>query len=287
MSHGKRLRSAVGASVLWGVAIGTAWAAIPPHKGVFPRTSPALSSIRALRRVQEAKGVVSVSLGSQGIKDMRLRIMRRTAYTLGVQSGAHWREQQVNAILHRHAASLDKIFDFRPLLLDHGQVLPPVIDVVHGAIRLDSPTSGSSVVTTYRIEAPARLVSLPPNWRSWLILHFPPLTRVSRLLLPKTDAQKKVWAREAAKGWAVGIQEYNAAYAARLHSLERDYIGIVRYTILARQHIISVPQFATGNLGIQIHGHQLDIGQRLFRISWPSGFTPATHWHPVVVSVPK
>lgn len=292
MSLGKRLRSQLIGGVLGFGHLAGAVAATPPSD-MGAMTSPVSHTVpiqppaRALRRVEEAKGVVAVGLGSRGIKNVRLRVMRQTAYTLGVQSGAHWREQQVNAILHKNAANLDKIFDFRPLLLDHGQVLPPVIDVVHGAIRLDSPTSGSSVVTTYRIEAPAKLVSTPPNWRSWIVLHFPPLTRVSRLLLPKTDAEKKVWAREVVKGWAVGVQEYNAAYAARLHSLERDYIGIVRYTILAQQHIISVPQFATGNLGIQIHGHQLDIGQRLFRISWPSGFTSATHWHPVAVSVPK
>lgn len=251
--------------------------------GTAPKTGTAPVLPKLLRQVEDRQGVVAVNLGSHGIRSMRMRIMRKTAYTLGVQAGAYWREQQVNALLKQRAALLSQIFNMRPLLLDHGRVLPPVIDVVHGGVRLNSPVSGSSVVTTYRIEAPARLVSVPPNWRSWLWLSFPPLTRVSRLLLPQTDAEKALWKRAVAKGWDVGITLYNAAYEARLHALQRDYLGMVRFTILAQEHVVSLPRFATGSLGIQVNGHRLNIGQRLFRITWPTQFTPDGTWHPIAM----
>lgn len=262
----------------------TATAPAVVHNVPAPAGTPGGRIPRALRRIENEQGVVSVSLGTRGVKHMRARIMRRTAYTLGVQAGAHWREKEVDALMQQQAPLLTQIFAFRPLLLDHGQVLPPVIDVVHGATRLNSPTSGSSVITTYRIEAPARLVSTAPNWRSWLWLQFPRLTRVSRLLLPKNDSEQAIWKREAAKGWAVGIATYNAAFDARLHTLQRDYLGMVRFAILARQRVVSVPRFATGSLGIQVNGQRLNIGQRLFRITWPAGFTPSRSWNPVAVS---
>ena len=238
---------------------------------------------KPLARIEAARGVVAVNLGSRGIRDTRLRVMRRTAYTLGVQGGAYWREQHVNALLRKESVTLDRMFNFAPLLLDAGQVQPPVIDVVEGAYRLDSDTTGESVVTTYRIEAPARLVSTAPNWRSWLITHFPPLTRVSRLLLPTTAKEQRVWKREVDRGWAAGVAEFNSVYDANLHALARDYLGMARFHLLAEQGVISVPALATGNLGIRVNGHQLEIGQRLFRLTMPARFTPSATWHPVPV----
>lgn len=254
-----------------------AFAALAVARGALASTPEALS------RIEQAKGVVAVDLGSNDIKLLQSRTMRRTAFTLGVQGGAHWRYQKIDRALTRESAQLDQIFNFAPLLLDNLRVLPPVIESVRGAVRLNSDIAGSSIMTAYRIEAPARLVSTPPSWRSYLIQDFPPLTRVSRLLLPRTRQQKRVWKQAVRKGWAVGVGEANAVFSSRLHELQRDYLGILRFHALAIQKMVSVPVLATGDLGIKVNGKSLSIGQKVFRITWPAHFERPAHWRVVGV----
>ena len=232
----------------------------------------------ALSRILQGRGVVAVNMGAKGIKDLRLRVLRRTAFTVGVQAGAHWQYARIDKTLMRNARALNGIFRFGPLLLDHGRVLPPVIASVRGGIRLDSARRGSSVIQDYQILKPARLVSMPPSWRSYLVRRFPPLSRISRLLLPKNSREWHVWRTAVRQGWAQGVREALAVYESELHSLTRDYIGIVRFHALARQKIVSVPELATGDLGIVVNGKRLAIGQRIFRITWPAHFTKPAGW---------
>ncbi len=232
----------------------------------------------ALSRILQGRGVVAVNMGAKGIKDLRLRVLRRTAFTVGVQAGAHWRYAQIDKTLARNARALDRIFHFGPLLLDHGRVLPPVIASIRGGVRLDSARRGSSVIQDYRILKPARLISMPPSWRSYLLRSFPPLSRISRLLLPKNDREWRVWRAAVRQGWAQGTREAVVVYESELHSLTRDYIGMVRFHVLATQKIVSVPVLATGNLGIVVNGKRLAIGQRIFRITWPAHFTKPAGW---------
>ncbi len=232
----------------------------------------------ALSRILRGHGVVAVNMGAKGIKDLRLRVLRRTAFTVGVQAGAHWRYEEIDKTLRRNTRVLDRIFRFGPLLLDHGRVLPPVIASVRGGMRLDSARRGSSVIQNYRILKPARLVSMPPSWRSYLLRSFPPLSRISRLLLPKNRREWRVWRAAVRAGWAQGVREARAVYESELHTLTRDYVGMVRFHMLATQRIVSVPVLATGDLGIVVNGKRLAIGQRIFRITWPAHFTKPAGW---------
>lgn len=257
--------------LLMGLTMGSAWASLPA----------------TLARIEKGQGVVAINMGTQGIQDMRVRLLRRTAYTLGVQGGAHGRYQHIDTILNQHAATLDQIFNFGPLLLNNSRVLPPVMEVVHGAMRLSSTIKGSSVITAYRIEAPAQLVSLPPSWRSYLLQSFPPLSRVSRLLMPKNDREWRIWRHAVSRGWTQGIQEANAVYSSELHSLQRDYLGMLRFHMLVAQKMVSVPVLATGNLGITVNGRRLAIGQKIFQITWPAHFRRPHHWRVRAVAVPR
>jgi defect-in-organelle-trafficking protein DotC len=100
-------------------------------------------------------------------------------------------------------------------------------------------------------------------------------------LLPRTDAEQKVWSRSVEKGWEQGIKQAGRVFDANLSTLQRDYMGLLTYKHLALQNIVSVPMASEGELGIKIRNKTMDVDQKVFRITNNVSFNKEDKWEPV------
>lgn len=218
------------------------------------------------------------------VKNVRKDALKQTAYTLGLQKAVRWRYGKIRALLADQAGRLNQIFDFKPLLMHDGRVLPPAITEATGGYRVESKKQASSVDVVYQIIRPARMVSNPPSWRDYLWQTYPSFSEkdVQAGVLPETDEERQMWKEAAVKGWEVGIQQAERLYRNNLNRLKRDYRGIVKFKTLAEQDIVSLPVLAEGRPGIEVQGKKLSIDRRIFRITQESTFQEESEWKPKI-----
>lgn len=218
------------------------------------------------------------------VKNVREDALKQTAYTLGLQKAVKWRYGKIRALLADQASRLDRVFDFRPLLMHDGRVLPPAITEATKGYRVESDVQASSVDVVYQIIRPARMVSNPPSWRDYLWRTYPSFTEedIQAGVLPENDEERRLWKKAAVKGWEVGIQQAERLYRNNLSRLKRDYQGIVKFRLLAEQEIVSLPVVAEGRPGIEVQGKKLSIDRRIFRITKKSTFQEERKWKPKI-----
>jgi defect-in-organelle-trafficking protein DotC len=217
---------------------------------------------------------------------LRYEALKEVAYTLGVQTGVRWRYDAIDNLLEANRSTLDRVFDFRPLLLHDGRVAPAVVDRSEGAYRLVSPTEARQTEATYTIEQEARLVSRPPDWRDYLPKSYPTFTRPDPAMLPRDAPERQIWASAVASGWREGVVQANRLFDSHLARLRRDYLGMARCKLLALEGIVDIPLLAENRLGVTVNGRMLSVGERLFRIPTATGFEPVGNWKPIIQYIP-
>lgn len=213
--------------------------------------------------------------------DLRFTAISEAGTMLGIQTAVKYRHEQINESLEDIASNLDAMYDFSTLLEHDGRVMPPVIAEVQNALQIKSASESVSSQLVYKIVQDAKIVSAPPNWRSYLLKSFTAIEDVNPILLPRTDAEQKVWSRSVEKGWEQGIKQAERVFDANLSALQRDYLGLLTYKHLALQNIISVPMVAEGKLGIKIRNKTMDVDQKVFRITNNVSFNKEDKWEPV------
>src|SRR5581483_10534999 len=140
--------------------------------GASPLNPPPMAStppeLQALQQLGPDSG-----LPVDKTRGLRYEALKEVAYTLGVQTGVRWRYQAIDEMLEANRSPLDRVFDFRPLMLHDGRVVPAVVSSTEGAYRIVSATEAHQTEATYTIEAEARLVTRPPDWRDYLMQSYP------------------------------------------------------------------------------------------------------------------
>jgi len=151
-------------------------------------------------------------------------------------------------------------------------------------MRLDGMNAIRLSDQTYLIQSQARFVTVPPNWRDYLWMNFkaPPLPIDT--MLPKTRDEQKVWAQYTAMGWQQGIQQANTILQGNLARLTRDTKGMLLYSKLLAEGMVSQPFVERNNLGITGGGDTMHINDQMLRITaLPQLEADIKKWHPVVV----
>lgn len=156
-------------------------------------------------------------------QNLRARSQREAALSLGAQAGLAWRGAQIRAVLEGQASQLDQIYDFKRLL-HGGHALPPVITESRNGFRVEGPDAARSQRISWTIVAPAKLVSLAPSWRDYLMRQDPAvdLDQVPDLLRPATDAERAAWREAVREGWRQGVAQMDAIFQAQVAQLTRD-----------------------------------------------------------------
>lgn len=221
--------------------------------------------------------------GSRGIKlpddpkNIRAQYIKETAFRLGIQSGAKWRNEQIQAALEKRSFALDSIFSFR-LLLINGRVLPPVIVQSETALSVEA-NKAVQTGTSYKIIKEAKFVSSPPSWRDYMFQTFS-VQEVSPVMLPRKKTEVAIWESAILDGWEIGSKQADRIYDINIRKLTRDMRGIILFKLLAGQGFVSLPKINESRFAIQVGANQLDLDQTTFTISKDSQFQGENRWKP-------
>jgi defect-in-organelle-trafficking protein DotC len=224
---------------------------------------------------------------AEHINQMREEALKDVAMSVGAQSGLHWRSERINDVLKQHSKELDITYDFNQLILDKN-VLPPVLTEARKTLNLDSPDTIRIADQTYQIVSQAKFVTTPPTWRDYLWMDYPQPPIPDTGILPHNNIEKKAWQKLAHKGWEEGIRQADIIYSENLSRLERDYKGMGLYRKLRMQNIVSAPFVATTELGVTGGGSNLNVNDKVLKITALPALQPnSKRWKPVVNREPQ
>lgn len=214
---------------------------------------------------------------------LRQAAQKKAALSWGAQTGYAKRTALRNRWLRSRSQDLDRIFTFRPFLAGNEHVLLPAVDSGRRAFNLETATSSASTLVSYRIHEPARVVSIPPTFRDYLILSPGKPKKVNPLLLPKNAKEKRLWKKWTDRGWKTGERLSDRAFRIGLRRLVRAIEGRIRFYELALAGQIDRPAWATSPAATLRTGEVLEIGDTVLRITRPARFTAQDLWKPLDV----
>ena len=224
--------------------------------------------------------------------NMRTDAVREAALSVGTQAGLYVRYNVINTILDSTGRELDTAFNFKPLAILDGRVLPPVISEARNAIRVDAQGRVAySSSTTWSMEAPAKIVTAVPDWHTYLQQHFADVDMehdVHPLLLPRTKEERALWRKSVASGWKDGVRQANAIFSRGLFALLRDLKGMMRYHMLEKRRVVRKAHLAEGRKGVVLSngGKTLSVDERVFRLTNSSFQTNSKKWLAIPQSPP-
>lgn len=202
---------------------------------------------------------------------LRSAAMRDNALAYGAQGGLAWGAREINQMLERQAANLDRTFDFNRLMMRQPggvTVLPPVIS--EGRDTYEQADAGRTIRVAnryYEIVETSRFAPSAPLWHEYLVRNFEPPRTPPADLLPREKNERELWRRYVAEGWAEGEKQSSEIFKADLARLERDYTGMIRYSEMLRRGQVSAPVVANQNLGITGSGQNMRVSDTIHRIT--------------------
>ncbi|WP_238446865.1 type IV secretory system conjugative DNA transfer family protein [Azohydromonas australica] len=228
------------------------------------------------------------SRANTGIADLRAQLLRDTGKTVGFRGGMVSRSMELLRALEGRAPALEAMFQFSPLVSRSG-ALPPVITTAQevAAFAQDQIRTANQV---YKIEREERFVSVPPTWRDYLLIGLPnkPWVELPDLQArPQDGKEQALWKASVEQGWGEGRAQADAILAANFNRLVRDFNGMVLYSTLLQQGMISPTRVAESQQTVTGDHKRMVLGDRLRRMTGKAGFeTDARKWRPTLRSSP-
>jgi defect-in-organelle-trafficking protein DotC len=247
---------------------------IPP-----PQTEQELRAIK-----KEAKPIDKENPGLP--MDIQNDAMRESALSYGARGGLAWRTYQIRQEMETRARYLDKIFDFRQLLISAPSGLliePPIIGESVDAMVIEQGGQNAAVADrVLNIGRNARIVSTARTWRAYLERQWGDVAPPPDILLPITKEDQAKWDDWFDEGWEAGIEQADDIFQADLNKLTADYQGMVRYRTLLSQGMVSPPYALQVDRGVTGGGNEMRVGDRAVSITGqPSLQTETQEWSPV------
>ena len=251
--------------------------------GGLPSSSQEASPLPSLGQAEHPKSPSE----SARKRALREAAQKKAALSWGAQTGYAMRTRTRNRWLRFHAQVLDRIFTFRPFIDGDGHVLWPSVSSGRRGFRLENPISAGSVLVSYRIHEPARIVSIPPTFRDYIVMSPGAPKKVNPLLLPKNSREKKAWKEWTDEGWKTGERLSDRAFKIGVRRLVRAVEGRIRFMELVLSGQIEPPDWAGSPASTLRTGNVLEIGDQILRITRPARFTAADKWKPLDVGEGK
>ncbi len=241
----------------------------PEQAQAFKNDVPNLNELTA---DSIAKGIAA---NKDNVTELRKEALRDVATQLGASTGLAHRMRELKIQTDTKAQELDKLFDFTKRTIDNG-VLAPVLTEGLSNYAQNSDDQVRIADKIYKIEAPAKFVSVYPTWRSYLRFAFPSFELPQKTFLPQNDTEKAIWDAAVKEGWNKGVTQANRIYEASYAKMERDYMGMIKYQLLLEEGLITPTIVAKQNLGVTGGGKEMAINDQVFRITDHSALNPKT-----------
>lgn len=224
------------------------------------------------------------SKANSGVTDLRAQMLADAGKTLGFRGGMAARAQILADALAARTNQLDTIFLFSPMINKNG-TLPPVI-VEARDVASFSPEQIRTATRVYKIEREERFVSVPPTWRDYLFVGLPVMGGVDLPTFqarPQDDKEVAIWKGAVTAGWKEGETQADAILAANFNRLTRDYSGMLMYSTLLQQGMVSITRVAESQQTVSSDGKVLILGDKLRRVTKKAAFeSDASKWRPTV-----
>ena len=197
---------------------------------------------------------------------IRQMALRETALSLGAQAGLAWRAKTIDEELAKQTRTLDTIYDFNSLTLEHN-ILPPVLLEGRNTLNLADDQNIRISDRTYKVAKQAHFVTTPPTWRQYLWLDYVKPEYPNHTLLPKTKVERKVWCMYTARGWKNGIDQANTILEDNIARIKEDFGGMILYRKLLAMNMVSPPYVSHTDLGVTGDATEIHIDDRVLRIT--------------------
>jgi len=218
------------------------------------------------------------------ISPARANMLSEAAVPLGSHKGLADRSAVLVAELEARASRLDTLYRFNALVMKNG-MLPPVI--VEGRDAVEATVDQVRVADRmYKAVVPARFVTIAPSWRDYLFVGLRikqsqelPFTAV----LPKTAAERAYWKEQIMLGYAQGAKLADQILETNRARLDRDYMGMLRYSELLNKGMFDAPTIAVAPSIVSGDRNHINVGDTLYRVTDHGGFvTDPSKWQATI-----
>lgn len=198
--------------------------------------------------------------------DIRKEAIKEAALSYGARGGLAARSYEIRQSLDHRASYLDRVFDFRQLLIAAPsglQIEPPIISESLNALLIegDGQTAAVSDVI-YNINQNVRIVSASRHWRQYLERGWGEVKEPPEILRPKNDEERILWRELVEKGWKEGATQADEVFEQDLARLLADFNGMVRYRKLLAQGMVSPPFAQQIDRGVTGERGEATVGGR-------------------------
>lgn len=217
--------------------------------------------------------------------NIRLDAVKEAAMSYGARGGLAHRTYEIRKQLEAHASYMDKIYDFRRLLIPAPSGLliePPVISEDENALIINATGQEAAVADRiYNINKKAKIVSSPRLWRNYMERDWGDVTPPPDILLPENKTEREAWVQGVQAGWEKGVEQADEIYQDDLNQLTADYKGMVQYRMLLVQGMVSPPYAMQVDRGVTGGGDAMRVGDRAIQITGVPELQPESdQWQP-------
>lgn len=218
--------------------------------------------------------------------DIRRDAQREAALSYGARGGLAKRQYQVAERLQDYEGVMDRVFNFRALLVraPSGMLIePPIVrESLHNILITNDGNEAAVADQVLDINKQAKIVAAPRDWRTYLTPEYETeITPPPRVLWPKDDKEQLEWNQWVKQGWTAGYNQGEETFETNLNQLVSDHSGMVRYRMLLAQNMISAPFAMHEDRGVTGGKNIMRVGDRALRITGPSEFlTGSEQWTP-------
>ncbi len=217
--------------------------------------------------------------------DIRVDAIKEAALSYGIRGGLARRTYEIRDELKKRAGYMDKIFNFRQLLISAPSGLmiePPIISEAISSLLIDDNGQQAAVSDRiFNITKNAKLISAPRTWRTYLEREWTVVDAPPDILRPENNEERDIWIKIINKGWAIGFEQANEVFAEDLNKLTSDFQGMVRYRLLLTQGMVSSPYALQVDRGVTGGDGEMRVGDRAVKITGvPQFITGFDQWQP-------
>jgi len=209
---------------------------------------------------------------------LRQSTIETTAITVGAQAGLKWRYDQINKILKdKYEGRLDSAINFRPFIFDE-VILAPSILVTKANENFESETRMVKSSIQFIVDREAKIVSVPPTYRDYLIREYPGPRQIHPVLKPKTDTEQQIWKKNILKGWEIGVKQANDVFTDGLAQMVRDLEGRVNYRKMVSLKMVSPAALKITKRGVTFNDRSMNVGETIYEITDLANYTNLEEW---------
>ncbi|EAZ3183542.1 conjugal transfer protein [Salmonella enterica] len=216
-----------------------------------------------------------------GVNDTVYQMLTEAGKTEGFRGGKAQRAWELRQSLEQRARQLDSTYLFSPLINRQGWLPPVIAEATSLATITDKQMRTASHV--YNILVPERFVSNPPGWRQYLFAGLSIKSAPTDTVIPRNRAERTVWQNAIRNGWQEGRQSADDTLAANFNRLTRDYTGMMRYSLLVKQKMITPPVIAEQQQSVSGSREELMLGDKVRDLKQRAGFDlDKKKWEPLI-----